>query len=428
MSNRRDRLFTNSAIYLAANILNSAIPFFLLPFLTRYLTPAEYGTVGMFQMAIALFGAFTALSTNAAATREYFEHRGGDALAVYIGTCVQLVVLATCFAAGIAILFGAPLADWTGLTPGWLLVAVITSGAVGLVQLPLGQWQVRGEATAFGIFQVTQSLLNMGLSLWLVVLMERGLEGRLFGASLPPVIFAVLGILLLRHRRLLTLIWRPAVVREILRFGLPLVPHLAGLFMLSMFDRLAINHYLGLEQTGVYMVAVQLSLGIGVIAEAANKGYMPWMYSQLKQESPATNCRIVRGNYLYFGAIIAVAGIAAVIAPVFVPWFAGQGYAEAGRIFIWFAIGEAFNGAYLVISNYIYYSKKTAILSWVTVVSGCLHIALVILLIQRFSMEGAAMAFALSTAIRFFLAWIAAHSRHPMPWLLALSWPRNDRQ
>jgi O-antigen/teichoic acid export membrane protein len=428
VSNRDGRLFTNSSIYLAANVLNSAIPFFLLPFLTRYLSLAEYGAVGMFQMALALFGAFTGLSANAAASREYFENRPGDALAVYIGTCVQLVVLATCFTAGITWLLAAPLAGWTGLTPGWLLVAVIASGAVGLVQLPLGQWQVRGEAIAFGIFQITQSLLNMGLSLWLVVAMERGLEGRLVGASLPPIIFAVVGIVLLRHRRMLAFIWRPAVIREILGFGLPLVPHLAGLFMLAMFDRLAVNHFLGLEQIGVYMVAVQLSLGIGVIAEAANKGYMPWMYSHLKQESPDTNRRIVRGNYLYFGAIIAVAALAALIAPVFVPWFAGESYAEAGRIFVWFAIGEAFNGSYLIISNYIYYSKKTAILSWVTVASGCLHIALVILLIQRYAMEGAAMAFALSTGVRFFLAWLAAQRRHPMPWLLARTRPGVEGQ
>ncbi|MCV5446120.1 oligosaccharide flippase family protein, partial [Escherichia coli] len=42
----------NSSIYLAANILNAAIPFILIPILTRYLTIEEYGQIAMFQMLI----------------------------------------------------------------------------------------------------------------------------------------------------------------------------------------------------------------------------------------------------------------------------------------------------------------------------------------------------------------------------------------
>lgn len=41
-------LFRNARIYTVANALNSAIPLLLLPILTRYLSPEEYGMVAMF--------------------------------------------------------------------------------------------------------------------------------------------------------------------------------------------------------------------------------------------------------------------------------------------------------------------------------------------------------------------------------------------
>ena len=415
-SPKKGSLVANTGIYLTANILNAAIPFLLLPILTRFLDPAEYGAVGMFQMVLALFGTLTGLSTNAAANREYFEHRQRNELAVYIGSCVQLVVMATCTAASLTWVFSGTLSPLFGLEPRWLMLAVFTSGAVGLIQLTLGQWQVRGQALWFCIFQVTQSVLNMMLSVWLVVAMDHGLEGRLLGACLPPLLFALIGMIALRFRKLIVLTWRTDVLRKVLGFGVPLIPHLIGLFVLAMFDRLVVNNFLGLEQIGIYMVAVQLSLGIGVIAEAANKAFMPWMFNRLKEAEPKVKAWVVRCNYFYFTGASLVAITAAVIAPLFIPWFAGPDYAAASGIFLWFAIGEGFNGAYLVVSNYIYFSGKTAILSWVTTVSGMIHVILVLLLVQHLGLEGAAMAFTLSTGLRFFLTWIAAQRCYPMPW------------
>jgi O-antigen/teichoic acid export membrane protein len=51
---RDSSLFFGSAVYLRSNILAAAIPFILLPVLTHYLSPAEYGKVGMFLMLVVL--------------------------------------------------------------------------------------------------------------------------------------------------------------------------------------------------------------------------------------------------------------------------------------------------------------------------------------------------------------------------------------
>lgn len=62
-------LAKNTLIYLLSNITYAAIPFFLIPILTRYLSPYEYGQITMFQMLVTAFSAFVGINTVGAATR-----------------------------------------------------------------------------------------------------------------------------------------------------------------------------------------------------------------------------------------------------------------------------------------------------------------------------------------------------------------------
>lgn len=414
-------LLKNSAIYLLSNILNAAIPFFLLPVLTRYLTPAEYGVVAMFQVLLVFLAAFTGLSVHGAANRKYFDQDEGVNLPVYIGNCVLILAASTFLALLIVWLFRAPLAGLTGLPGSWLLAAVLVSGASFLVQLLLGQWQVRARSRPYGVFQVSQSLVNLLLSLLLVVGLGWGWGGRLWGQSLAVLGFGLAALVLLYTTGQLRVRWRPDYLRGALLFGAALIPHVVGLAMLNALDRVIIQQHLGLEQTGIYMVAVQLGMAMVIVADAVNKAYVPWLYARLKADDPRVKRRIVSGTYLYFAAAQLAALGVALVAPWFVPWFAGPEYAEAGRVLGWLALGQAFNGMYLMVTNYIFYSQRMMKLSLVTVVSGALDLALVYLLVESHGIVGAAVAFAIAMGFRFVMTWVVAQRLHPMPWFSILA-------
>lgn len=48
-------LIKSSLIYLVSSVINKGLPFILLPILTKYLTPEEYGIIAMFQLSITVF-------------------------------------------------------------------------------------------------------------------------------------------------------------------------------------------------------------------------------------------------------------------------------------------------------------------------------------------------------------------------------------
>lgn len=410
-------LFSGSAVYLFSNILAAAIPFALLPVLTRYLTTAEYGQVAIFQTVLAGLGAFVGLTAQGAASVKYYDSQlSKHELKYYIGNCFLVLVATSALVLSGALIFRRSLSDWLAIETQWLLLSVFVSSAAFVISMRMGQWQIRKQARNFGAFQVSQSLLNMLLSLLVVVYFLQGAAGRIWVLGSIPLVFGVVALFLLYKDNLLGFAWRPAYLREILAFGVPLIPHSAGLFLLSSVDRFIINDKLGLAQVGIYMVAVQLVSAMGMVFDAINNAYVPWLFERLQRDQIEEKKQIVRATYAYCIGLLGVAALAFVIGPPLLIVIAGAKYSAAADIIGWLALGQAFNGMYLMVTNYIFYSKRTALLSLSTITAGVINVGLLLALISLMGLKGAAIAYAISTALKFLLTWFIAHLRHPMPW------------
>ena len=413
---KSNSLLTGSAVYIFANLLAAAFPFILLPILTRYLSPAEYGEVAMFQVLLSALAAFVGLNAVGAAGREYYDHDPNPSeFKAYMGSCFQVLAASSLLVFLLMFLFLQEISQLVSLNKKWVLLSVAVAATGFVIQMRLGLWQVKKSAVPYGILQVSQSFGITILSLLLVLDLTQGAAGRINAQVYGTLLFAGVSLYLLRNE-FWALMWRPDQIREILHFGLPLIPHVSGIFLLSFFDRFVINSKLGLAETGVYMVAVQLASAMGIVFDAVNKAYVPWLYERLKRNKHTEKNEIVSWTYAYFIIVLLVAGLAFLIGPYLTVLIAGENYAEAGTVVGWLALGQAFSGMYQMVTNYTFYARKTGLLSLCTIVSGLLNIGLLILLIEMFGLVGAGMAFAISMAARFLLTWFVAQKCHPMPW------------
>lgn len=411
-------LATGSAAYLASTVVSGAIPFALLPVLARYLTPAEYGQVAIFQALLGGLGAVVGLNVAGAAAVKYYDTASSPAqLKQFIGSCMQVLGMSTAVLLLLAVGFGKALSNWLGIDAHWVVLSVIVSGATFVVGMRTSQWQVRNQALTFGAFQVSQSLTNMLLSLVVVVGFLQGANGRIAVLSGTPIVFAIFSLVRLHRDGLLGFAWRPAYVREALLFGVPLIPHTAGQFVLASVDRLVINARMDLAHVGMYMVAVQLVSVMGVLFSAINSSYVPWLFERLKRGDPDEKKQIVRWTYGYYGCLLAIVALAFAVGPSVLILVAGQRYAEGGTVIGWLALGQAFDGMYLMVTGYVFFSKRTGLLSVGTIASGLSGIGLMMLLIPLFGLKGAAIAYAAAMALKFLFTWRLAGSRYPMPWL-----------
>ncbi|MEI5604581.1 hypothetical protein WB307_50110, partial [Streptomyces brasiliscabiei] len=72
---------------------------------------------------------------------------------------------------------------------------------------------------------------------------------------------------------------------------------------------------------------------------------------------------IVKSTYIYFLCVIFLAGLSFLVGPVIISLVVGDEYREAGNVIGWLCLGQVFGGMYLMVTNYVFYSKKTGMLS-----------------------------------------------------------------
>ncbi|OBU11954.1 polysaccharide biosynthesis protein [Photobacterium aquimaris] len=418
-------LFKGASIYLVSNLLNAIIPFLLLPILTRYLSPAEYGQIAMFQTLLAGISTFIGLNTIGAANRKFYDNDlDNTVLKQFNGCCIQILIVSSIIAFVGIFLFKDQLSEFLAIPTSWVLAAVIISVFSFITTMRLGQWQIRSQAKWFGILQVSSSLMNMLLSLLFVIVLIKGAQGRIDAQVITAIVAAIISIIWLYKDKLLQIkMWKPQQIKEALSFGVPLIPHHVGFFLISAVDRFVINQKLGLSDAGIYMVAVQLSSAMAILFDAINKAYIPWLFERLKRDKHEEKKKIVKYTYLFFILALLIAGLAFVIGPFFINLIAGNKYIEAGKFIGLLCLGQAFGGMYLMVTNYIFFSKKTGILALVTISTGLINILLLFTLVEYFGLIGAAASFAICKLIQFVITWIVSSFKVTMPWFL---WKKDN--
>ena len=414
---KRSSLLSGAGVYFGTSVINASIPFFMLPVLTRFLEPSEYGEVAVFTVWVSLISAICGLSVHGAAARKYYDFEDPDEhIGEFTTACLLLLISSTL----VVLLVILPLAPWIsgilGLSKQWVVVGVGFAFCNFLISLRMGQWQVRKEPLKYGSFQISRSILDVSLSLMLVVSLTLGVTGRITGMTAAAMLFAAIALHLLYRDGLIKRSWRPDYMKEAASFGVPLIPHILGAFLLLTIDRAVIGAVLGLESAGFYMVAAQIAGILNIVLDSFNKAYVPWLYERLKQDQRDEKLFVVKLTYIYYLALLVIAGVAFLFGGSFLTLVAGESYAPAAEIVAWLVLGQCFRGMYLMVTSYIFYARRTKYLAMVTISSGILNIVIMFPLLQYYGVLGAAYAFCISMFLQFVFVALVARRLVSMPW------------
>lgn len=409
-------LFRQAWIYTLANALNSAIPLLLLPILTRYLVPEEYGILAMFTALTAVMTAIASLGTHGVLTREYYL-RNQASFSAFVGTCVYILSGCSIGLLALITILGGPISDFTGIPEQWLVAAVLAGSGQLLCSIGLVIWQVRERPFTYGLLQICASLLNALVSLGLVIGFDMGWQGRVVGQVFAVTLTGLLVTVLLARTAWIRFEFSSDDARKALRYGIPLVFHGLGATAVAMTDRTLIANFVSLNETGLYVVAAQIAMALTFIADSFNRAYAPWLFAKLNSGDIAIRRNIVAGTYWYFAAVLVLAGLLNAVGPFMVGSIIGPEYSAALHYLFWLSLASAFCSMYYMVTLYIQFSGKTEYLALITILVGILNIPVCYLLIHWHGGIGAAQGTAVSQFIAFISTWIVAAKIVNMGWL-----------
>jgi O-antigen/teichoic acid export membrane protein len=399
---RRSGLARSSGIYIVSNLVNSAIPFALLPVLTRVLTPAEYGLLALFLLAVTLFEPLIGVSTSSAISRRYFDREEID-FPTYVSTCLYLLVASCLVVALLTLIFSQPVARALEIPVLWVWVAIAVAAGRYLVSVLLVIWQAKKQPVRYAIVSFFQTLGIFVLSIALIVGLGYGWYGRAIGEGVTVGVIGIAGLIYLWRTGLVVSSTRTDYLRDALKFGGGLVPHLYGALLIAATDRFLIAHMVGVDAAGLFIVGAQVALGITVLERSFNLAWAPWLYERLKRGRPEDKSLIRRFTITYNVTIVLMALLLAAAAPRLLAIVVGPRFRASAQFVLWLALGAAFTGMYKMVVNSIFFYGKTYLLAWVTFGVGAINVVLTYFMIRWKGALGAAQA----TAIALFLSYVA---------------------
>lgn len=392
---RRSSLARASGVYGVSTVLTRAIPFFLLPILTRYLSPEDFGKAAMFTVAASVTLPFVGVSTDSAIGRQYFERDRID-FAGYVASCFWILAVTGLLALAAALLLSRPLGNLLDLPAAWIWTIVLVSGARFIVNTLLTLWQVQKRTLPYAGYSLLQTALTFGLSILLIVWLGFGWEGRVLGELASVSALAVAAAVILRRDGWLR--GRPdlAYVKHALAFGGWLLPHLYGSVLMTTVDRLMLTNMVSVSETGLYAAAAQIAAIVTVIAQAFNLAWSPWAYERMKMNEPGAWRVLTRVRRLYYCGIVVLALALVIPAPLVFGWIVGPEFAAATKFVLWLSLGQAFMAMYTIAVTPFFFAHKTHLLAAVSVGVGASSIVFNYVLISMNGPVGAAQASALS--------------------------------
>jgi O-antigen/teichoic acid export membrane protein len=374
----------------------------------------------MFSSFLAILKAFTGLRANSALSVRFFQQEQFY-LPAYVSTCLIILVLSGAGVLSVTILSLDFLENYTKVPSKWLVIAVITSCSQFIVQTLLNILIVSRKPFIYGVLQISQSAMNVGFSLFLIIIFSWAWEGRAAGQCLGISTISVVSFIILWKGGWISAAPQRYYAVDALKFGLPLIPHTIGAILISMTNRFLITNIMDVKQTGIYMVGLQVGMVLGLLADSFNKSYSPWLFQKLENIDDQGKYQIVRYTYLYFIGALVIAVSMGLIAPFLIRFLIGEQFRNSSSIVIYIAIGCAFQGMYFMVTNYIFYVSKTYLLAIITLSCGLFNIAISYFLIKYFGLKGAAFGFMISQAVFFISTWFLSHKSYPMPWMRAIS-------
>lgn len=404
----RSGLARASVGFVFGAMLQRAVPLLLLPVLTRHLAPAEYGQVAMFTLAVNLLEPLAGLSSVGSLSRQFFD-RSGAAFETFVANCLYLLVWSAAGLAALALLGAPAMGRAMGLPAAWIWVALAIAVGKYVVNVRLTLWQLEGRPWPYTALLLLQSISALGLSVLLVLGAGWGWTGRAVGELVGVLLAAAVSAAYLRGP-----MRRPPIDREALRtasrFGIGLLPHLYGGLMLASADRFVLQRLTGLEQVGLYAVAVQLTSLITVLASAVNTAWIPWLFERYKRNTPRDRQRVTQLVTVHDVLLLALALLLAFVARPVLAVVVGPEFQGAAPFVLVLALGAAAGGMYNMAVNPIFYSGRTYLVPIATVGAGVVNVGLNLLLIPVLGPLGAALAFAVASLASYLLASVLARN------------------
>ena len=399
------RLGRHSAVYGLGGIVSRVLAVFLLPLYTRYLDTEDLGAVGLVVAFSAVLVTILRLGISSAFFRYYFDSTDPARRRLVVRTSFWFTMASATAGLAAGVLLAQPIADVLGLDDADL----VRAGFVGIwAQMNYEQltslFRAEERSTAFVLASLANIAVTIAATILLVVVWEQGALGVIVGNFTGTLVVYL--ALLAVHREQLGLEFSRPLLREMNRFGVPLVPAALALIAVNFSDRFFLVHLASLEEVGLYEIGVRIASAMVLLLTAFRMAWPAFAYSIEDDREAKRTYAFVLTYLVVIASWLALA--LGLLAPWLVRLLTQPEFYEGERVVAPLAFGGMAYAAYIVMAIGVGRAKRTQFNWAITGVAAVVNVVLNLILIPPYGMMGAAIATVAAYGVMFLaMTWYA---------------------
>ena len=402
------------SVYGIGGILTKTINFLLLPVYTRILTPSDYGALELVYLVGNIIAILYGFMISSGYVRHYYDNKRVEYRERLLGTTLWFVLLNSLVFLVVFIVFADQVAAFMFRFPnGGLFIKLVSISTclIALNQVFYNSLMVTEKAKTYVSINILALLTTLLLTITFVVFLKWNVKGILYAQITGRTLELMLLVFTQFNKKLF--VFSFSMVKEMLRFSLPLIPSQLTFFVLTVSDRFFIQHYQGVYDVGLYSLGYRFASIMPLFAITPLKAWGPYIFSFVDdfQQCQST---IARFSRLYmFGVLALCLGISLMGRDV-IEIMAKNEFWNAWQVVFLLCLGYVFWGMVTVTSYAFHITKKTWLMSKIEMFVAVCSFLLNFLLVPRLGIVGAAIVNVTSYLMILLIYFVFIHKIYPV--------------
>lgn len=403
-------------IYLLGNVLSRLAGFVMLPVYTRVLTTGDYGILEILSLSLDIVGMLAGLGIRQAVLRLFYQYDRPEERAAVVSTASLMLLVIFGGIAVLGLAFSAQLSEALlgPDQPVMLLRLALMAFVVGALGDIPGVWlQAAQRSATLVTANFIRLVLALSLNILFVVVLRTGVAGIFYSTIISALVVG--GVVAAMMFRDTGMRFVPAVARELLAFGSPLVASNVGSFVLHFSDRYFLRHFHSLALVGIYSLSYKFAMLIAMLVDGPF--YSIWSAKAFeieRREGPAAP-PILRAILLQYNLVVVTCafGVALFATDVIHVVLGAEFHAADGPVPL-LALAMVFFCYRHISQTGAMIAKRSGQIAIVTTVAALAALALNLLWIPRWGAMGAAASTAGAFGVEFVLMNTLSERAYPI--------------
>jgi O-antigen/teichoic acid export membrane protein len=386
------RLLTTSIIYTLGPQIPKIVGFFLLPFITPYLSKTDFGIWGTIMAYVFLFSAARDIGMLAPMVNSYYQFPNRWKW-VWRQIFTFLLLFGILYALIQTIVLFYVIPNEAFVNRNILIFLIIVQSLFFDIPNLIGYrfLQLNENPIVLSIISAFSGFIALGVQIYLAVYLKSGYMSWFYSTFFSSLFSSICFLIILYKNNLLPVFTcRYKLLKSKIKVSLPMLPHNYSSYLLGSSDRMVMNiQHVNTQDIGVYNVAYMWGNYVDIIGNAVGMAVGP-MYFKLYADKNSENIIYHLTQFLQILFLIGPFILSMFTKELFQLFINNSELKQAYSISIIIIMGYSYRPLYWTVINRLQYHNYTSQLWKITLIGGFINLILNFIFIPIFGYQSSA--------------------------------------